>query len=243
LPITITYCTSKGTNYTYEWIDYVAMGGMTNTTAANAGYGNFTATKIATVALGASTTISYSAGFKSTKYTEYWRVWIDWNQNGTFETTELVASKTSSLATTLSSTFTVPTTALIGATRMRVSMKYNAAQTACETFSYGEVEDYTVNVTGNTFVRTETIGEDLADEDPTSLMVYPNPASNYINVKISSGTRVGTISIYNMSGELVKLVDINGEERDIDISGIAKGTYIISVEDEKETLVKKFIKQ
>jgi hypothetical protein len=27
-------------------------------------------------------------------------------------------------------------------------MKCNAAQTACETFSYGEVEDYTVNIGG-----------------------------------------------------------------------------------------------
>jgi hypothetical protein len=27
-------------------------------------------------------------------------------------------------------------------------MKYNAAQTACEEFSYGEVEDYTVNIGG-----------------------------------------------------------------------------------------------
>jgi hypothetical protein len=43
----------------------------------------------------------------------------------------------------LTSTFTVPTSALAGTTRMRVSMKYNAAQTACETFAYGEVEDYT----------------------------------------------------------------------------------------------------
>jgi hypothetical protein len=31
---------------------------------------------------------------------------------------------------------------------MRVSMKYNAVQTTCETFSYGEVEDYTVNIGG-----------------------------------------------------------------------------------------------
>ena len=243
LPTIITYCTSKGTNYTYEWIDYVAMGGMTNTTAANAGYGNFTATKTATVALGASTTISYSAGFKSTKYTEYWRVWIDWNQNGTFETTELVASKTSSVATTLSSTFTVPTTALIGATRMRVTMKYNAAPTACETFSYGEVEDYTVNVTGNTFVKTEVIGDDFADEAPTSLMVYPNPANDYITVGVTNGTRVGTVSIYNLSGVLVKVADINGEEREINISDLSAGTYIISVQDEKETLTSKIIKQ
>jgi hypothetical protein len=31
-------------------------------------------------------------------------------------------------------------------TRMRVSMKYNAYPTPCETFTYGEVEDYTANI-------------------------------------------------------------------------------------------------
>ncbi|HAN19122.1 MAG: hypothetical protein A2X13_02490 [Bacteroidetes bacterium GWC2_33_15] len=243
LSTAITYCASKGTNVVYEWIDYVAMGGMTNTTTANAGYGDFTTTKIATVALGASTTISYSAGFRSTLYTEYWRVWIDWNQNGTFETTELMVSGSSSASTTLSTTFTVPSTALIGSTRMRVSMKYASAPTACETFTYGEVEDYTVNVTGNTFVRTEVIGEELGNEAPTSLIVYPSPANDFITVKISNGTRVGTVSIYNMSGVLVKLVDINGEEREIGISELPSGSYIVSVEDERETLVKKIVKQ
>ena len=29
---------------------------------------------------------------------------------------------------------------------MRVSMKYNGVPSACESFSYGEVEDYTVNI-------------------------------------------------------------------------------------------------
>jgi hypothetical protein len=33
---------------------------------------------------------------------------------------------------------------------MRVSLKYNGIPTACETFDYGEVEDYTVNLTGST---------------------------------------------------------------------------------------------
>jgi len=62
----------------------------------------------------------------------------------------LVWSKAASKTTPVSGTFTTPSTAILGATRMRVSMKYNGIPTACETFSYGEVEDYTINIVGNT---------------------------------------------------------------------------------------------
>jgi hypothetical protein len=42
--------------------------------------------------------------------------------------------------------FTPPTSALTGATRMRVSMRYGSYPTYCGSFSYGEVEDYTANI-------------------------------------------------------------------------------------------------
>jgi hypothetical protein len=35
-----------------------------------------------------SNTILFSAGLLGTAYTEYWKIWIDYNQNGTFETSE-----------------------------------------------------------------------------------------------------------------------------------------------------------
>jgi hypothetical protein len=34
----------------------------------------------------------FSAGFSGTAYTEYWKIWIDYNQNGTFETSEEMVS-------------------------------------------------------------------------------------------------------------------------------------------------------
>ncbi|MGE0088836.1 MAG: GEVED domain-containing protein [Bacteroidales bacterium] len=246
LATSVTYCASKGSNVTYEWIDYIAYGGMTNTTAANAGYGNFTATKIATVTLGASTTINVSCGFKSSTYTEYWRVWIDWNQNGTFETTEQMVAGSSSSSATLSYTFTVPSTALLGSTRMRVTMKYNAAPTACETFSYGEVEDYTVNVVNAAMINLseETpFAEVLGNEDNTQIMIWPNPAIDYVTVGVNNGTMYGKIRIYNLIGILIKSVDIEGSDKEINISELPAGSYIISVDDEKEPLVKQFIKK
>jgi bacillolysin len=246
LSTTVTYCASKGSNVAYEWIDYVALGGMTNTTAANAGYGNFTATKIATVTRGSSVTINVSAGFKSSAYTEYWRVWIDWNQNGTFETTEQMVAGSSSSSATLSYTFTVPSTALLGSTRMRVTMKYNAAPTSCETFSYGEVEDYTVNVVNTTITNFQEdiiFGEILGDEENTSVSVWPNPAADYINIGVNNGTRIGKVTIYNMIGSVVKIVDLDGDYKEINISDIPKGSYLITIDDEKEPITKQFIKK
>lgn len=40
----------------------------------------------------------------------------------------------------------MPTGTASGDKRLRVSMKYNGVPTSCEAFSYGEVEDYTVNI-------------------------------------------------------------------------------------------------
>jgi len=80
-------------------------------------------------------------------YQESWKVWIDFNKNGSFaDPGEEVVSYLSSQIGWETSTFTVPATAVSGPTVMRVSMKNNAAQTSCEVFARGEVEDYTVNI-------------------------------------------------------------------------------------------------
>ena len=236
----LTYCTSKGGNVTYEWIDYVALGSMTNTTTANGGYGDFTG-KVATVNSGASVTISYSAGFQSSAYTEFWYVWIDWNQNGTFDSNELMSSNSSNSSATLTATFTVPATALLGNTRMRVTMKYNAAPTACETFSYGEVEDYTITVVA---------GQSLA---PTSVADQKMPNNVSVNLFPNPATSVTTVAIIAMNPESfeIKVVDAQGRvvinetnlfvdsyfERQMDLSRLNKGIYFVQVigTDIKET--------
>jgi hypothetical protein len=53
-------------------------------------------------------------GFSGTAYTEYWKIWIDYNQNGTFETSEEIVTGSSSSSANLTSTFTVSTSALAG---------------------------------------------------------------------------------------------------------------------------------
>ncbi len=243
LPSSVTYCSSKGNNVYYEWIDLVKLNTINNVTSANGGYGDFTS--LSTIlGLGTSYTIYFSAGFRSTSYTEYWYIWIDYDHDGTFESTELISSGSSSSSGTLSKTFTVPTSATLGSTRMRVTMKYNSAPTACETFSYGEVEDYTVVITGTGSPNKGDFidSEELGNEPPISINVYPNPTNSTLIVKFNDEIIFNdtTVKIYNSDGVLVRTTTL---AKPIEVSELPDGMYIISVDDPKEPYITQFIKK
>lgn len=141
---TISYCTSGGVNSSYEWISNVSIGSFSNS-SGTAGYTDFTGQMI-NVTAGSSTLISLTPGFAGSVYPEYWKIWIDYNADGDFDDVgELVFDPGSMSSTTVTGSISIPSSAS-GVTRMRVSMKWNAAQTACETFSYGEVEDYSIDI-------------------------------------------------------------------------------------------------
>jgi hypothetical protein len=143
-PATTAYCASKGSNTTYEWINQITLAGSLRFSGKNGGYADFTAAAPIALARG-SNDLGLFPGFASTTYPENWRVWIDFNQDFVFSDSEMVYSGPQS-PSAISSLITVPATANAGTTRMRVSMKYGAAPTACETFTYGEVEDYSVAI-------------------------------------------------------------------------------------------------
>ncbi len=241
---TVTYCASKGSNSSYEWIDLVQFAGINRTSGNDGGYKDMTSLQ-ATVARGSAYTIYFSAGFASTAYTEYWAVWIDYNKNGTFEDTEKVASGSSSSSGTLSASITIPTTATLGVTRMRVSMKYNAAPTACETFSYGEVEDYSVNITsGSSAPSTDNpFAEQLGNEKSDIFTLYPNPATDKLNVVLNGIEGDVSARIYDMRGAVVKFQMLTNRNNTIEVNDLAPGVYMISIDDEKQPITKQFIKK
>lgn len=138
----VTYCASRGNNSSYEWIQQISIAGQSRNTGNNGGYANFT-TSTAPITLSRTQTIAVSPGFSSGAYTENWRIWIDMNGDSIFSDNEIVFSGTSNGP--IGSSITIPTWAPVGATtRMRISMKWGGMPSPCETFSYGEVEDYTV---------------------------------------------------------------------------------------------------
>lgn len=75
------------------------------------------------------------------------------------------------------------------------------------------------------------------ENQTTSNLVYPNPATN--TLFIQTQTNNNNISIYNLQGVLI----INYEnKKNIDISSFEKGMYLIQIESEKEVSKAFFIK-
>ncbi|KAF0201162.1 MAG: fibronectin type iii domain [Bacteroidetes bacterium] len=234
---TITYCTSRGSSSTAEWIQRVQLGSINNNSGNNGGYADFT-TLSATLVKGTSNTIIITPGWAGTRYREAYRVWIDYNQDGDFlDSGEQVVNVTRTTSTSISRSFTVPTTALNGPTRMRVSMKYNASPTSCEIFARGEVEDYTV-VISNT--ATQNFADPSGETAEAELIVYPNPVSdNQLNVMLS-GAVAKEIRIYNLQG---KLLSRQAFETSVNVADLQRGMYLIEVISENRTFIKRFVKQ
>ncbi|SHL59181.1 GEVED domain-containing protein [Hymenobacter psychrotolerans] len=236
-PTTPTYCASKGTNVSYEWIDLVSLGSINRSSSKDAGYYNGTATSTS-VAAGSSQTISYSAGFTGTAYTEYWKIYIDYNQDGDFtDSGELVASRSSSSTATLTSTFTVPTTAKSGSTRLRVVMSDGSATTSCNSYSYGETEDYTINITGGAARSSARLAS-------TDYGVYPNPATSVLHIAVPADRDASTVSVrvYDVRGAEQRQVRFS-DAGQLDVSGLSKGIYMVTITDGQQVSNQRFVKE
>ena len=140
------YCTLNGASTAGEYINKVVLGSINNSSGNNNGYADYTSLSTNLVA-GTSYTITLTPKFPSGHHQENWRVWIDYNHDyDWYDEGEFVGQKSGS--NTVSITFTVPATAINTTTRLRVSMKYQGYSGFCGTYPFGEVEDYTVIISG-----------------------------------------------------------------------------------------------
>jgi subtilisin-like proprotein convertase family protein len=117
-------------------------------TGPPAGYSNYTTTVAApTVYSGAANPITVDA---PATWTEGVCVWIDYNQNGQFETTEYTSLGNKPAGqTSVTGNIAIPSTALNGTTRMRVRIRFAGVFTntqACTGSTFSETEDYNVTI-------------------------------------------------------------------------------------------------
>lgn len=140
-------CSSQGIDIADERIGRVQFETIDNVSTGGSGYNDFTAISTNVTRDTNLKTITITPTWTSTVYPEGYAVFIDYNADGDFiDSGETVYTRAATTATPIIGTFTIPLTAALGPTRMRVSLRYNAIPTACQTFDYGQVEDYTINI-------------------------------------------------------------------------------------------------
>lgn len=224
------YCVVSGASTNFEWIQSISINGFTNNTGSNNGW--FQSNQIITALTpGASYPINLTPGYSGTAYTEGFSIWIDFNYDGTFETSENIlynATTNSSLSTTI----TIPISATPGVTKMRIGMRAISAPEICPASSfYGEYEDYCVYIGPQSgFQETEK----------ASLIIYPNPASNVLHISCSE--QINSIQILDYSGKLVLTPELS-EINSVMIESLVDGIYFIQVYTENGIYLSKFIKQ
>lgn len=174
-------------------------------------------------------------------------VWIDFNQNNTFEASEKVSgtpvgtSLNLSSSTTITENVTIPTTAALGKTRMRVRIveddnytggangyaiqPCNASTSAADVMDWGETEDYTINITGPTSVN------EIAPA--TSFVVYPNPVVSSLNVKQAVSNNA-TYKVINIAGQELLQGMLSGSENQINVATLANGVYFLQLFDNQK---------
>jgi GEVED domain/HYR domain/SprB repeat/Domain of unknown function DUF11/Secretion system C-terminal sorting domain len=148
-----SYCTSASQAPWSEWIARVQLNTLDNTSLKSrpdryaVGYSDWK-DKATTLAQNGNYPLSITPGlsWSGAQTNLYFRVWIDFNKNGIFDDTEKVFERNAT-SQVVTAPISIPATALLGTSVMRVSMKKDAYPTACESFPAGEVEDYSIIIT------------------------------------------------------------------------------------------------
>ena len=76
----------------------------------------------------------------------------------------------------------------------------------------------------------------------SSFNVYPNPVQNYLQIDSKDLVEVESIYVYNVVGQLVKVISNAGNTSKIDVSKFQAGNYILQIKTAKGTSSAKFIK-
>ncbi len=246
------FCTSAATSASDEDIFNVTVGTLNNSsTCSTTGgtgstlnlYSNYSSVTAPNLAKGASTAFSVQIGTCGTgSFKTAFKIFIDYNQNGSFaEVGERAFQSDTAMGTyTKTGTFMVPTSAVLGNTRMRVVLTETTSASSidsCGTYPYGETEDYTVNITAATGIDENTLN---------NFSVYPNPTTGMFTISANNvHFTTLAINVFDIQGkEVFNAIDKNNSldyNKQINLEGLSKGIYYIKLNAGNGTKIQKLV--
>ena len=97
------------------------------------------------------------------------------------------------------------------------------------------------DATGNIDTANDCSTANVKEISFYNIDVYPNPASNVINVR--SEFTIDNLSVFDLMGRTVKQQISNNKEFSLDVSDLAKGIYLVKLTSGEKEAVTKFIKE
>lgn len=202
-----------------------------NNPSACEGYGDFT-TQVASFAAGGTYQVTFTTGYGDQNI----KGWIDFNDDGTFTTDELVVPNFVIAPGQAAGTYTETTDLVIpagvpsGIHRLRFKSNWQAdvPANACEETQYGETEDYSADIDG-------VLGITQAAISNADLIVTSGQNNQFDIALVTSYEDRAAIGVYNVLGQLLAFNYIEKEgdrfNYQLDMSYAPSGVYIIKMGD------------
>ncbi|GAB3579652.1 GEVED domain-containing protein [Hymenobacter daeguensis] len=247
-PFTQCYCTPtyvSGGNT--DIIRTVTVGTLSSNTSTLGNvapyYHDYSAQQPATLAipsLPVSRTTNVTLTFGS-DVNQYSALWIDFNHNGIFDSSEYFTLGTNAGASgTAVIPVAVPAAALLGQTKLRVRGGDDLTPLATQACGasqsdYGEAEDYTVNLVVATASRT--------GQANVALSAFPNPATATLTVQVGLVGPQAQVALTDLAGKVLQTTAVTSQTARFDLSGLAAGIYLVRYQDASNTQTIKVSKQ
>ncbi len=239
------YCDLRGSNTAFEWIESVTIGQQTHISGNNGGLGLFWDYHF-TVMSNENYNLYIQPHFNGTPFGEYWRVWVDWNQDGDFSDAGEVVVTEGPTGSAISTNLHIPSDAVLGTTRIRIAMKYGNLPPDCGIYGYGETEEYSIEIFPETDPLIDlaqgrasgTVGNNLQDEG--MLFAYPNPADQRVQLRLPKGktNTVSRLEVMDAKGQIILAKTIDARDRDAALSLTTErwpvGLYEVRLIDDQE---------
>lgn len=182
----LPYCEIESGGANLEWIANVTFNNLNNSTASDGGYGDFTSLTDTEIEAGETYEISVTPGYSGSNFLEYFRAWIDYNQDGDFEDDgETILAPSDDVNTTVTNNVTIPSNAISGSTRLRVLMRWGGSNISdpqpCDDIDFGEIEDYCISIIGGSGIPCSATNMlDTTQVNLNSLNIaWEAPSTNY----------------------------------------------------------------
>ena len=171
-----------------------------------------------------------------TGYTYDTHIWVDWNDNYTFEASEKMFTGVAGNAVpfVLDASFITPASAAIGVHRMRIGTADSGQfiPNPCYNGTYGFTIDLNVDI-------QDPLSSGEFNKNPFS--VYPNPVKDILNLSYTQN--ITTVEVYNLLGQKVKEIQVGSTQAKIDMTSLASGNYLVKILAEDLVKVAKIVKE